>query len=112
MNYKILLTVFGTALLGLGCQRTVQPPTAQAKPQVAPAQSQAKALQAAHETLLAEAEKLPLPAFMPVPQAAPTHAVAAVAPIPAEPALPPVAPEQQVHLVLTSGVIGEIDPCG
>ena len=113
MNRKILLTIFGVALLGLGCQRTVQPPAVQAKPQTAPAQSQAKALQTTHEALLAEAEKLPRPEFMPVPQAAAAHAVQAqVAPAPAEPPLPPVAPDQQVHLVLTSGVVGEIDPCG
>lgn len=113
MNHKIVLTILWVALLGGGCQRTPQGPAFQAKPQVAPAQSHAKALQATHEALLAEAEKLPSPAFLPVPQAVASHeAQAAAAPGPAEVQLPPVSPEQQVHLVFTSGVVGEVDPCG
>ncbi len=113
MNHKILLTTLGVALIGLACQRTTVAPAVQAKPQLAPAQSQVQALQATHQALLAEADKLPLPEFMPTPHAAATHAFQApTAAVPAEVLLPPVAPEQQVHLVLTSGVIGEIDPCG
>lgn len=113
MNQKFLLTALWVAAVSAGCQPTGPAPASQAKPQIAPAQSHAKSLQTTHEALLAEADKLPIPAFLAVPQPVASHtgevAVRAEAP---EIQLPPVAPEQQVHLVLTSGVIGEIDPCG
>lgn len=111
MKHPILALALGLVLTAGACQRTTSAPAAQAKPQVAPAQSQAAAMQANHEALLLETKKLPAPDFMPVVQAAPSHD-AAPAVVVGDPPLPPVAPEQMVHLVLTSGVIGEIDPCG
>lgn len=108
-----LAVALGLALGAAACQRTTAPPAAQPpQPPPAAAQSNAEALQRQHETLLAETKNLPAPDFMPIAQAAASHDAAPVAAAAAEAPLPPVAPEQMVHLVLTSGVIGEIDPCG
>lgn len=110
-KHPLLALALGMALAAGACQRTTSAPATQAKPQVAPAQSHAAAMLANHQALLSEAKKLPAPDFMPVASATPSHD-AAPAVVASEPPLPPVAPEQMVHLVLTSGVIGEIDPCG
>ena len=65
-----------------------------------------------HKAILAQAALLERPTALPTLLGADGEASAAVAPAAPQSLLPPVPPEQQVHLAFTSSAMGELDPCG
>jgi hypothetical protein len=68
--------------------------------------------EAVHRELAIAASRLQPPSLLPVATEAQAAPHDAPRPVEAAPALPPVPPESQVSLVLTSSAIGELDPCG
>ncbi len=109
----IALTIGGLGALGARSQSKAQ----QLPPRTL-ADSGAEKWTGVHKDLLVAASKLEAPSVLP-PAVGDTAAPPAQAQVVVNSAvrgqadaLPPVPPEQKVMFGLTSGVIGEVDPCG
>lgn len=106
-----LVALVGAAAVVQARRAAQSPIAAQAAAVRVPLDSGAAKFAKDHIELLSVAAKLQPPSILPPATAGSESQRQIAAPSPMS-QLPPVPPEQQVTIALTSSAIGEIDPCG